>query len=130
MSPDCSRECLIRYFSPISEDFGHEVGSVLSFKFASATAAAGAYKVEFVNYSAENITKIEEFLTAFNRYERHRMMAGTGTGTSRHVYWYETTSDKTRLGRHLRLMLDHMGVNGQTRLEQISFIVTRRGATQ
>ena len=125
VAPDCSRECLVRYFSAISEEFGQEVGRVLSFKLAAAAGLAGAYKMEFVDFSAKDITEIEEFLTAFSGYQRHRVMQGSSDG--RRVYWYETSSDKARLNRNLRLMLDHIGIHGRLKFEQNSFIVTRLG---
>jgi hypothetical protein len=126
VAPECSRECLVRYFSAIAEDFGHEVGQVLSFKLAAAAGLAGAYKMEFVDFPLKDITEIEEFLTAFAGYQRHRIITGSSDG--RRVYWYETSSDKARLSRNLRLMLDHIGIEGRTRFDANSFIVTRLGA--
>ncbi|MBT5178707.1 MAG: hypothetical protein HOL97_07015, partial [Rhodospirillaceae bacterium] len=63
---------------------------------------------------------------AFKGYQRHRMMTGSSDG--RRLYWYETSSDKARLSRNLRLMLDHIGIEGRTKFEANSFIVTRLGA--
>ena len=135
VAPDCKRDCLIRNFGIISEEFGREVGRVLTIKLedlaarqqsasgGGSKALQGAYKMEFIGFQIKEITEIEEFFSAFSGYQHHRLMKGSRE--TRRVYWYETKSDETRLDRNLRLMLEHMGVRGRIKFERNTFFVNR-----
>ncbi len=64
-----------------------------------------AYIVRLNGFSAQEVQAAEEYMAAFRCYEHHRPVRA---GTSAAEYWYETRSDSARLGRNLRLMLEHM----------------------
>jgi len=66
--------------------------------------------IKFKNFSRNEVTEIEEFISAFSGYRGKRPI----TATLRHVeYWYVTTSKIDRLNRNLRLMLEHMRVEAR-----------------
>ena len=135
VAPDCGRDCLIRNFGSISEEFGREVGRVLTIKLETLAVRQqrsggrdprglqGAYKMEFIGFHPKEITEVEEFITSFSGYQHHRVMKGSRE--TRKVYWYETNSDQARLDRNLRLMLEHVGIRGRIKFERNTFFVNR-----
>ena len=68
------------------------------------------YAVNLEGFSAAEVTAIEEYLVSFRCYISHRPLGRSAGG--RASYWYSTRSDDARINRNLRLMLEHMGVQG------------------
>ncbi|WP_407529201.1 hypothetical protein [Methylobacterium oryzisoli] len=93
---------------------------------APGTEACGglptAYVVRLNGFSAQEVQAAEEYMAAFRCYEHHRPVR---SGASAAEYWYETRSDSARLGRNLRLMLEHMSAPGQVQFSGNTFVLSR-----
>ncbi|BAQ50200.1 MULTISPECIES: hypothetical protein [Methylobacterium] len=81
-----------------------------------------AYVVRLNGFSAQEVQAAEEYMAAFRCYEHHRPVR---SGASAAEYWYETRSDSARLGRNLRLMLEHMSAPGQVQFSGNTFVLSR-----
>ncbi|MCJ2028875.1 hypothetical protein MKK50_05580 [Methylobacterium sp. J-043] len=81
-----------------------------------------AYVVRLSGFSAQEVQAAEEYMAAFRCYEHHRPVRSGGATAE---YWYETRSDSARLGRNLRLMLEHMSAPGQVQFSGNTFVVSR-----
>ncbi|MEH3143812.1 MAG: hypothetical protein PGN34_00265 [Methylobacterium frigidaeris] len=81
-----------------------------------------AYTVRLSGFSAQEVQAAEEYMAAFRCYEHHRPVR---SGAAAAEYWYETRSDSARLGRNLRLMLEHMSAPGQVQFSGNTFVVSR-----
>lgn len=81
-----------------------------------------AYVVRLNGFSAQEVQAAEEYMAAFRCYEHHRPVRA---GASAAEYWYETRSDSARLGRNLRLMLEHMSAPGQVQFSGNTFVLSR-----
>lgn len=91
----------------------------------SAEACGGlpsAYVVKLNGFSAQEVQAAEEYMAAFRCYEHHRPVRSGGATAE---YWYETRSDSARLGRNLRLMLEHMSAPGQVQFSGNTFVISR-----
>ena len=71
---------------------------------------ATAFTLVLSGFTAKDMTAVEEYIAAFRGYEHHRPVS---TLLRTHEYWYETTSDASRLNRNFELMLDQIGVEGR-----------------
>lgn len=74
------------------------------------TGLTTAYTLTFRGFSSPEVTRIEEYLTAFKGYDHHRPVNAAMTETS---YWYESCSDEARLNRNIRLMIEQMGLQAR-----------------
>ena len=81
-----------------------------------------AYIVRLTGFSPQEVQAAEEYMAAFRCYEHHRPVRSGGATAE---YWYETRSDSARLGRNLRLMLEHMSAPGQVQFSGNTFVVSR-----
>ena len=81
-----------------------------------------AYSVKLNGFSAQEVQAAEEYMAAFRCYEHHRPVRASGASAE---YWYETRSDSARLGRNLRLMLEHMSAPGQVQFSGNTFVISR-----
>nr|WP_318284423.1 MULTISPECIES: hypothetical protein [unclassified Methylobacterium] len=81
-----------------------------------------AYVVRLTGFSPQEVQAAEEYMAAFRCYEHHRPVRSGGATAE---YWYETRSDSARLGRNLRLMLEHMSAPGQVQFSGNTFVVSR-----
>jgi hypothetical protein len=72
-----------------------------------------AFTVILDGFNNQEVTKVEEYLSAFKCFEHMRPVRATATQSE---YWYETQTDAARLNHSLRVMLDHMGLPGQIQL--------------
>ena len=81
-----------------------------------------AYVVKLNGFSAQEVQAAEEYMAAFRCYEHHRPVRAGGASAE---YWYETRSDSARLGRNLRLMLEHMSAPGQVQFSGNTFVISR-----
>lgn len=81
-----------------------------------------AYSVKLNGFSAQEVQAAEEYMAAFRCYEHHRPVRASGASAE---YWYETRSDSARLGRNLRLMLEHMSAPGQVQFSGNTFVINR-----
>ncbi|KMO41296.1 hypothetical protein VQ02_06000 [Methylobacterium variabile] len=81
-----------------------------------------AYVVRLNGFSAQEVQAAEEYMAAFRCYEHHRPVRAGGSAAE---YWYETRSDSARLGRNLRLMLEHMSAPGQVQFSGNTFVISR-----
>ena len=81
-----------------------------------------AYTVKLSGFSAQEVQAAEEYMAAFRCYEHHRPVRSGGASAE---YWYETRADSARLGRNLRLMLDHMSAPGQVQFSGNTFVISR-----
>ncbi len=78
--------------------------------------------VKLNGFSTQEVQAAEEYMAAFRCYEHHRPVRASGASAE---YWYETRSDSARLGRNLRLMLEHMSAPGQVQFSGNTFVVSR-----
>jgi hypothetical protein len=144
LPPNCNRDCILEHVGDEAKPIANEVGTVLARKLdelsptaprsgkvvlqpapvvpppapaPEVTAAKGcvglstAYTIVLSGFDPEDIGAIERMLVAFQGYEHHRPVR---TETRYAEYWYETCSDRARLERNLRTMVDQMA--GQNRL--------------
>ena len=81
-----------------------------------------AYVVRLNGFSPQEVQAAEEYMAAFRCYEHHRPVRSGGATAE---YWYETRSDSARLGRNLRLMLEHMSAPGQVQFSGNTFVISR-----
>ena len=72
---------------------------------------ATVYTIVLTGYDPSDIRQIEETLVAFSGYGHHGPIR---TQTRYAEYWYETCSDRARLERNIRSMIDQMP--GQSRV--------------
>lgn len=102
-----------------------DLGQAESDPNAAGDACGGmptAYVIKLSGFSAEEVRSFEEYAAAFSCYQNHRpIRASAGLAE----YWYESRSDSARLNRNLRLMLDHMGSNGQVTFAGNSFTLSK-----
>ncbi|SFU50631.1 hypothetical protein SAMN02799631_01001 [Methylobacterium sp. 174MFSha1.1] len=150
----CDRECLLERVGGEAKIIAGDVAAALTAKLdgvvaprrgaepgAGAGAAPGAgaavaaapgaeacgglptaYVVRMTGFSAQEVQAAEEYMAAFRCYEHHRPVRA---GASAAEYWYETRSDSARLGRNLRLMLEHMSAPGQVQFSGNTFVLSR-----
>jgi hypothetical protein len=64
-----------------------------------------AYTIVLTGFDPADVDAIERMLVAFQGYEHHRPIK---TQTRHAEYWYETCSDRARLERNLRALVDMM----------------------
>jgi len=123
---DCVLETASRHVRPLAND----LATILAMKLQTwvppetdgPSERVAGFNVAFTNFDADDITGAEEYLAAFRGYQTHRVVDCT---ISRCEYWYETTSDASRLNRNLRLMLDHLGLQGQVTQSNQGFIINK-----
>ncbi|KQP40058.1 hypothetical protein ASF49_21380 [Methylobacterium sp. Leaf104] len=151
----CDRECLLERVGAEAKAIAADVASALTAKLdgviatrrgadagatlpgvaspAGGAVAAGpsgeacgglptAYTVKLTGFSAQEVQAAEEYMAAFRCYEHHRPVRA---GSASAEYWYETRADSARLGRNLRLMLDHMSAPGQVQFSGNTFVINR-----
>lgn len=97
-------------------------GPVAAAERESCAGLPTAYVVKFNGFSAQEVQDAEEYMAAFRCYEHHRPVRSGGASAE---YWYETRSDSARLGRNLRLMLEHMSAPGQIQFSGNTFQLSR-----
>lgn len=88
------------------------------------TGLTTAYTLTFRGFAPDEISLIEEYVTAFKGYDHHRPMR---TGATEARYWYETCSDIARLNRNMRLMVEQMGVQARIGMVGNRFDVDKIG---
>ncbi|RVU12548.1 hypothetical protein [Methylobacterium oryzihabitans] len=149
----CDRECLLERVGAEAKTIAADVAAALTAKLdgvvaprradaappapgglapalPAGPAAAGepcgglptAYTVRLSGFSPQEVQAVEEYMAAFRCYEHHRPVRASGAGAE---YWYETRSDSARLGRNLRLMLEHMSAPGQVQFSGNTFVLSR-----
>jgi hypothetical protein len=132
----CNRECILETVGKNARVLGMDLGAVLAKKLdgispaSSASSATGddkagmssAYTIVFSGFTPDEITSVEEYIVAFKGYEHHRPVSQS---LRTNEYWYETSSKAARLSRNLRLMLDHVGVEGRVAFSGNTFQVDK-----
>jgi hypothetical protein len=135
----CERECLLEEVGKHASILGAELAAALTTKldgFVGSAPVDGtsavivtpapvdgavvledgcqglptAYVLRFDGFTTEEITAVEEYVNSFACVESARPARASARSAE---YWYETRSDSARLTRNLRLMLEHMSVEGQ-----------------
>lgn len=81
-----------------------------------------AFVIRFDGFDDGEVSAIEEYVNAFSCVQSTRPVRASARSAE---YWHETRSDDARLNRNLRLMLEHMGVEGQVRFSGNAFVVTK-----
>ena len=126
-APDCGERCRLEAVGRNARTLARDLGAVLARKLDGETARATparkkqtggghrsglatAYTLTFVGFDMDEMTEIEDRITAFDGYEHLRPI---GTSLKTNEYWYETSSASARLNRNLRLMVKDMGVAGR-----------------
>ena len=147
----CNRDCILESVGKHAKEIGHEVGNVLAEKLdmisparqqstttggtttgndatdvvkqpaAGCTGLSTAYTFRFEGFKPEDVTTIEEYLRAFKGFDH---MRPTRVNTRTAQYWYETCSDKNRLNRNVRLMIDSMDLKARIAFNGNRLIVT------
>lgn len=133
---NCNRECLLEEVGYEARRVGSDVAHVLATHLdhlspkdeternvgrlkqdgveSQCVGLSSAYTLTFRHFSSSEISRIEEYLVAFQGYEHYRP---TRIGTTEAMYWYETCADVERLNRNLRTMVEHMDI--EYRMEKI-----------
>ena len=136
----CTGNCLYGFMGSLDADLAREVGRVLSVKLDRRVASNNsprrssrywsnprglqqAYKIEFIGFHPQQITNIEDFISAFEGYIHHRVMQRSRE--TRKIYWYETRSGTAQMDRSLRLMLDDLKIRSRIKFERNTFFVNR-----
>jgi len=147
----CNRDCILESVGKHAKEIGHEVGNVLAEKLdmisparqqstttggtstsndatdvvkqpgAGCTGLSTAYTFRFEGFKPDDVTTIEEYLRAFKGFDH---MRPTRVNTRTAQYWYETCSDKNRLNRNVRLMIDSMDLKARIAFNGNRLIVT------
>ncbi|MAY65560.1 MAG: hypothetical protein CMM77_00365 [Rhodospirillaceae bacterium] len=135
VSPNCNRECILETVGSNAKSLALDLGVVLAQKLAWLIPAkereaeekteiqAGlstAFSLTFKGFTADDISRIEEYMVAFKGYRHHRPVKSS---LRTNEYWYETDSDTARLNRNLRRMIDHMGLTGRVTFSGSTFVV-------
>ena len=122
---NCNRECILETVGKNAKMLARDLGAVLAKKldFLSPTDSDNTvkdddskrgmsqeYSLVFEGFTADDLSRIEEYMVAFKGYKKHRP---TSTSLRIAEYWYESDSDVARLNRNLRRMLEHMGTNSR-----------------
>jgi hypothetical protein len=124
---NCPRECILEVVGDETRILAQDLGDVLAVKLRALTAKreggvaatgagetdaglATAFVLTFDGFDPKELTEIEEYLVSFKGYEHHRT---TRCSRTRCEYWYESSSDRSRLNRNLRRMLEYLGVEGR-----------------
>ena len=115
---DCNRDCLLEEVGKQSKELAQDLGAVLATKLAhivdkgdySESNLPTGYALVFSGFKIQEIDAIEEYLTTFSGYKKHRPVKSSMRTAE---YWYETDSKSARLNRNLRKMLDHLNVKGR-----------------
>ncbi|MFP6757222.1 MAG: hypothetical protein VCC99_03255 [Alphaproteobacteria bacterium] len=133
----CNRDCILETVGKNARVLGMDLGVVLAKKLDWLSPASGggkavagdgktgmstAYTIIFSGFTPDDITSIEEYIVAFKGYEHHRPVTQS---LRTNEYWYETSSDSARLSRNLRLMLDHIDVDGRVTFRGNTFQVDK-----
>ncbi|MFD1333335.1 hypothetical protein ACFQ4O_15155 [Methylopila musalis] len=145
----CDRACLLEKVGAEAKTLAADLSSALTAKLDGFIAAGGradagavtdvpsqapaaggdacgglptAYVLRLTGFSPTELQAIEEYAAAFSCYGSHRPVRASG---SQAEYWYESRSDSARLNRNLRLMLEHMGAEGQVTFSGNTFSVTK-----
>lgn len=118
---NCERDCLVEAVGKnamllavdLQDALAKQLGSVSAHNTAVAKAplrATNAYTLIFTGFNPDDITGVEEYLTAFKGYKLYHP-----TATSSHTvqYAYEIDADSGQLTRNLRMMLDRLGAEGR-----------------
>jgi hypothetical protein len=138
---DCDRECLLERLGDEAKILAQHVGAVLvakldgltvqSMKSDSTASSSGKgglpqqYELTFNNFTDTDINDIEEYIVAFSGYDHHRPIRAQ----ARHArYWYESRSDRARIIRNLRKMLEHMDTNGTVTFTSNKILVEKIAA--
>jgi len=82
----------------------------------------GAFVFQFRDFTASEMTQIEEAFVRFGCYEHHRTIRAMATSAE---YWYETRSDAARINTNLRVMLEFLNFNAQVVMAGNRFEITR-----
>ena len=123
---DCNRECILETVGKNAKMLAHDLGAVLAKKLDYLSPTGGTsvaprsnddkggllleYSLVFEGFTEDDISRIEEYMVAFKGYKKHRPINSSLRSAE---YWYETGSDAARLNRNLRLMLEHMNIQGR-----------------
>lgn len=81
-----------------------------------------AFVIRVNGFTAPEMQAIEEYLSAFRCYEHQRPVRSSANHAE---YWYETRAGSARISRNLRLMLEHMNVQGQVSFSGNTFVITK-----
>lgn len=148
----CERECLLEEVGNHAAILGAELAAALTLKLdnfvgsapldgtgavivATPDPAVGAvivedgceglptaYVLRFDGFSTEEVTAVEEYMNSFACVQSARPARVSERSAE---YWYETRSDSARLTRNLRLMLEHMGIEGQMRFTGNTMVMVK-----
>ena len=130
ISDGCDSDCLMEYTGRQAKDLAQDLGVVLTMKLNRIfnnkpeleSGVPKAFTLTFRNFRPGEITEIEEYISAFNGYRKHRILRSLMRMSE---YLYETESGSTRLNRNFRLMLDHLQVKGTVNYSGDKFIIKK-----
>ena len=136
---NCRDNCLYSLVGRLGGDLAREVGRVLSIMLDDQVASniprrpsrywsnrstlLQAYRIVLIGFQPQQVTNIEDFISAFEGYVHHRIMQRSRE--TRKIYWYETKAGSAKMDRSLRLMLDDLGIRARIKFERNTFFVNR-----
>ena len=155
----CNRDCILENVGKHAKEIAHEVGIILATKLdmispkrSSAgndtttedtadtadtpdpiikgdrcTGLTTAYSMRFQGFQPDEVTIIEEFIRAFKGFDHMRPVRVNARTAE---YWYESCSDKARLNRNLRMMLESMEVKVRLAMNGNRFRITKIGRVE
>jgi hypothetical protein len=135
----CDRECVLEHVGDQSRVLAHDLGLALSEKLDAMGVTSNArpnvspencegfqrsFTLSFENFTNQQITKIEEYISAFKCFTAIRPNRASASLIE---FTYNTTGDSARLLRNVRVMLDQMGVASQVQFSEDVIKVVRIG---
>ncbi len=128
---DCDRSCLLEGVGKSARRLATDLGSVLarqlernwsgvetSGRVASVSGGSNSGEPEAFSFVFEKIcdadvaNDMESYIAAFSGYDHHRVVRETNCHRE---YWYETYSDRSRLIKNTRRMVQNLGVDAEIR---------------
>ncbi len=117
-----SRNDILEAVGKLSKIIGREVGTVLTKRLAGYVDQPGGQVLEwelvFDNFTPEQITEIEDYLTIFSGYDSHRPKPNGMNTSSHHEFLYRSSIDSAKLKSNMYKMLKKLNMDAQVSLSQ------------
>ena len=138
---NCRRNCQIAFVGDQAAQIASDVGAALAAQLTQLTPGTesrevpaadpgcgetpNTFTLAFKGFTAQDLARIDAFLTAFQGYAHHRPLV---TGSVRSEVWYETCADTERLERNLRAMFEQTGAEVWLEGDEHGFSATKLAA--
>jgi len=112
MELPCTRECVLSSVKQLVDLLAKTGASALLEKRSLLLSedTGNQYKIEFRNFSSNQIMNFEEYLAVFSGYKNHRLISSEEDKT---IFWYKSDISSTKLYRNFTKMLLHLDLKGK-----------------